>query len=303
MQDSELPSRFAIPGVVAFEAAPGGLTRAVLTARGGRAAVMLHGAHVTEFQPAGRRPVLWVSRKSWFEPGKPIRGGVPVCWPWFSGDGPAPDCPGHGVARLLAWQVQSTAALPDGRAALSLRLDSSALTDAMRRWWPHAFELEFTVTVGGELTMELTTRNIGSQPFTITEALHSYFAVSDIRNVRVHGLENRDYLDTVGPPTVRRQDGSPITFAAETDRDYLDHAGECVLEDSGWGRRITIAKDGSRSTVVWNPWIAKAARMPDFGDDEWTGMVCIESANIRAENAVVVPAGAEHVLAARISER
>jgi glucose-6-phosphate 1-epimerase len=302
MTPSQLNKLHGVPRVVAFEKGPGGLPRVVLTGRGGRAAMMLHGAHVTEFVPAGQQPVLWMSQQSWFERGKPIRGGVPVCWPWFSGDGPAPECPGHGFARLLEWHVESAAVLPDGRATITLTLSPADLDGRMKAWWPHAFELRYSVTVGRELVLALETANPGPAPFTITEALHSYFAVSAVGNIRIRGLEEAEYLDTVGTPT-RRQDDQPVTITAETDRDYLDTTAECVLEDSAWGRRIIIAKSGSRSTVVWNPWMAKAARMPDFGDNEWPEMTCIESANIRAENAVTLSPGRRHLLQARISVR
>lgn len=304
MDTTQLNQRFGVGDSVVFDNGPGGLVRARLAGRGGRAAVLLHGAHVTEFVPDGEggqpgRPVLWMSRKSWFQPGKPIRGGVPVCWPWFSNEGPAADCPNHGFARLAAWRVQAASLLADGRATIRLGIGPDDLDDNMRRWWPHRFELTFTLTVGADLTMELTTANLDDTPFTITEALHSYFAVSDVRNVRVLGLEGAEYLDTVPSPFAPcQQDDQPIAFAAETDRDYLDSAAACELVDEAWTRKIVIAKSGSRSTVVWNPWAAKAVRMADFDDHEWPGMLCVESANIRAANAVTVAPGESHTLRA-----
>ncbi len=302
MHLSELNERFGVAGAVAFEQGPGGFARAVLTGAGGRAAVLLYGAHAMEFQPDGHRPVLWVSRRSWLEAGKPIRGGVPVCWPWFGGKGPVAGSPLHGFARLAEWTVESAARLPDGRATITLVLRSEAVrVPQAAAWWPHAFELRYTVTAGSDLTLTLSTRNTGNDPFTITQALHTYFAVSDVRSVRVHGLEGAEYIDTVGPETLRRQGPEPVAVRAEIDNVYRGHTGECVLEDAPWGRRIRVAKSGSRSTVVWNPWIEKAARMPDFGDDEWPHMLCIETANAGPDDAVTIPPAGGHDIQTHIT--
>ena len=294
----ELNKRFGIAGSVSFEAGPGGLTQVAIRAKGGEARVMLHGAHVTHWQPAGEKPVIWMSGKSWFEDGKPIRGGVPICLPWFGAATHAADMPGHGIARLRAWEFISARTLPDGRVEAVLATRSDEWT---QRYWPHEFVAKFTVVVGATLTMSLNMTNIDKAPYAITEALHTYFAVSDIHQVKVHGLENLDFTDTVGGGRrVVRQGGEPITFAAETDRNNTATQATTVLEDPGMGRKITIEKTGSDSTVVWNPWIAKSAKMVDFGDDEWPGMVCIETANL-GPDAVTIKPGKSHTMEARIS--
>lgn len=295
MDIKQLNEQFGIDGVVEFVAGPGGLAQASITARGGAGTVLLHGAHVTGFEPAAREPVLWMSRRSWFEPGKPVRGGVPVCFPWFGSTGPAPDSPHHGFARGMEWRVESVRQ-EDDRVVIALAI---AADDDTRLLWPGEFELRHTVSVGETLSMSLEVRNAGEEAFSITEALHSYLAVSDVRNVAVHGLEGAEYVDTVGEEVRMRQGDEPIRFAAETDRAYVNTEAACVLDDAGMGRRITIAKSGSRSTVVWNPWSAKAARMGDYGDDEWPEMVCIETANIY-DNAVTVAPGQAHTMAAQI---
>jgi D-hexose-6-phosphate mutarotase len=270
----------------------------VLAGKGGEARVMLHGGHVVHFQPFGQAPVLWMSQKSWFEAGKPIRGGVPVCFPWFGASTHIPNAPGHGIARLKEWELISSRQLPDGRAEVVLAIRSD---DSTREYWAHEFVLMLIVSVGPTLTLSLTATNIDRRPVTITEALHTYFAVSDIRQVKVHGLEGLEYIDTVGGKNrLARQDDQPVTFAAETDRDYLNTAATAVLEDPGAGRSITIEKTGSNSTVIWNPWIAKAAKMPDFGDDEWPGMLCIETANVGAD-AITLKPGKSHIMQAKIS--
>jgi len=296
MTTHELNEQFGVEGAVGFIEGNGGLTKIILNSPSSSAEVYLLGAHVTHYQPPGGEPVLWMSEKSWFEVGKPIRGGVPVCFPWFSSPGPRPDSPHHGFARLVAWEVEATRRHDDGRVAVTL---ATAADDGTRQLWPFDFRARHTVTVGAELTMALEAQNGGGEPITITEALHSYFAVSDVRNVSIRGLGGAEYVDELTEGRTRQAD-EKITFAAETDRSYLDTEATCVLDDPGLGRRITVAKAGSASTVVWNPWAAKAARMEDFGDDEWPEMVCIETANVHG-NAVTIPPGGSHVLEARIS--
>jgi glucose-6-phosphate 1-epimerase len=296
MTPQELNERFGLPGVVDFDAGEGGLTRVRIAAAGGRAEIYLLGAHVTDWPPAGRQPVPWVSRESPFAVGQAIRGGVPVCWPWFAAKGDEPDAPLHGFARLVAWQVESADRLDDGGAAVTLALRSDERT---KQYWRGDFELRHRVAVGSTLTMTLGTHNLGTEPMTVTEALHSYLRVSDVRNVSVSGLAGVEYFDKVTGGPNRTQGDEPITFAGETDRVYLDTAAAAVLDDPGLGRTITIEKTGSRSTVVWNPWVEKAARMDSFGDDEWPQMVCIETANALTD-AVTIPPGETHCLEARI---
>ena len=296
MTTDQLNDPFGLPGAVAFEPGPGGLTRAVLRAKGGEAHVMLHGAHVAHWQPAGQEPALFMSGASWFENGRPIRGGVPVCWPWFGRTHPDTDAPGHGLARLREWEVENVAVDDTGRIALTLLLHAHA---SMAPLWPHAFELRHTTTLGDTLTVALETRSTADAPFTISEALHTYFAVADVRRVSVAGLQRAEYLDETIGFARTRQEEERITFAAETDRAYVDTDATCVLTDPALGRTITIEKTGSQSTVVWNPWVDKARAMPDFGDDEWPRMVCIETANA-FDNAVTIDPGAAHTMAATL---
>jgi D-hexose-6-phosphate mutarotase len=293
MNVNELNERFGIPGVAEFDRGEGGLTMLAITAPGGEAEVYLHGGNVTHFKPADGQPCLWVSKSSRFDPDSPTRGGVPVCFPWFGSAGPTPESPFHGFARLMDWDVESIDRTDAGVAVtLILRSDEQTL-----QFWPGQFELRITVTVATTLTMALEARNVGHEAFTITEALHTYFHVSDVRNVKILGLENAEYTAF---DEHKRQGDEPITFAAETDRGYTNTTASCVLDDPGMARRITVEKSGSDSTVVWNPWIGRAADIPDFGDDEWPGMVCIETANLPG-NAVTIPPGGSHVMEARIS--
>jgi len=296
MTIKELSQRFGIGGAVEFRSGPGGLTEIAVAAAGATAAIMPHGGHVTAYRPAGQRPLLWLSRQSWFHDGKPIRGGVPVCFPWFGANGPTVESPLHGFARLTDWDVESVRKEDSGEVTVAMSL---AADDGTRAQWPHDFHIRHVVTVGRQLKMCLEVVNPGTRPITVTEALHSYFAVSDARNVTVLGLEGAEYLDKTADGGRRRQTG-PITFTAETDRLFVNTMADCLLEDGGWGRRIVVTKSGSSSTLVWNPWGDKARRMPDYGNDEWARMVCIETANA-ADNAVTIPPGGSHSMQARIA--
>ena len=285
-----------LPDGARLEPGPGGLERLALSAPEGEAIVTLQGGHVTHFQPRGERPVLWVSAESRFEPGKPIRGGVPICFPWFGPKAGAPEAPLHGFARILSWTIRTVTPEADGSLRAVLELSAEA---AARGGFPRELSLSLAVTVGRSLRMELTARNVDSAAVAFEEALHSYFAVSDVRQARVRGLEGVPYVDkTAG---MARQPGAsePIAIAAETDRVYLRTTGTVTIEDPGWKRRIVVAKSGSSTTVVWNPWIAKAKAMPDFGDDEWSGMVCVETANAM-DDAVTLAPGASHVMTATL---
>lgn len=284
----------ALPNGIQLEA-NSGLPRLILTTQYAEAEVYLHGAHVARFRPRGAsHDLLWMSRESWFEPGKPIRGGVPVIFPWFGPHPTRPDLPAHGFARTRPWSLVS--ASDDGdRAAVTFSL---APDDDSRRLWPHAFELRYTVEVGRKLAMTLETRNLSHDSFTFEQALHTYFTVSNVRQIEVTGLEGREYIDKMDGGARKTQQG-PIGFTGETDRVYLNTADTVTIRDEGLGRAIAVSKEGSGSTVVWNPWIDKARRMPDYGDEEWPGMVCIETANA-GENAIQLSPGMTHAMKAVI---
>jgi len=274
--------RFAVPGVIRIDEGRGSLPRVSITSELATAEIYLHGAHITQWTPRGAKPVLFMSGKSWFEPGKPIRGGVPVCFPWF---GPKPDSPAHGFARIRSWELESCAVQPDGAVRAAFRLES----DESTAW--------LTFTVGRTLEMDLDVR--AKKAFTFEEALHTYFAVGDVRQATVEGLENTDYLDKVENFKRKTQPPEPIRITGETDRVYLNTTATCVVRDPVIGRTLTIEKAGSGTTVVWNPWIAKAKAMPDFGDDEWPGMLCVETANV-GDGAVRLEADAFHRMKVRI---
>ena len=282
-----------IPNSCRIEPGVGGLPRIAISSALATAHIYLHGAHVTHYQRVGEPPLLFMSDASIFQENKPIRGGVPICFPWFGPRANRPDSPGHGFARLLPWKQVDIRESPDGDVVVELALQDS---DVTRAHWPHAFELRYVVTVGRKLNLALTVRNSGSQPFTFEEALHTYFSVADIRKVSVTGLERTRCFSKVNNEGLRTSGPEPITFVGETDRVYLGTQATCVIHDPGLGRDITVAKSGSDATVVWNPWIAKAKAMPDFGDQEWPVMVCVETANAM-EGALTLEPGQSHTMA------
>jgi len=275
----------------------GGLCRLEIRTPLAEAQVYLHGAHVAHFQPAGHEGVLFMSSRSHFAAGKPIRGGVPVCHPWFGPKSDDPGAPMHGIARLQEWSLAGVNELPGGEVGITLVLGDS---DLSRGYFPHPYQVEHRIRIGRELAMSLVTRNSGTEPFIINEALHTYFSVGDIHQVRLSGLENTLYMDKTRGMQRFTQNGEAIGFSGETDRHYLNTSNTTIIHDGALQRRIVVRKSGSRSTVVWNPWIDKARAMPDFGDDEWQRMLCVETANA-ADNAVGIAPGDEHEMQAIIS--
>ena len=278
----QLNTRFGIDGHLSFAEDAGGLVVAKISNAQATASLCMQGAHLMTWQPRSQPlPVVWLSRDAKLAAGKSIRGGAPVCWPWFGAHPSEPGFPGHGYARTVQWRMVESGKEPDGATRLLLRLQQSEKT---RVQWPHDCTLELTVIVGETLRMELSTENTGAGDFTIGEALHTYFRIGDIGAVRVTGLENCDYWDKVGGSVLKRQSGQ------------INTAAECVIEDDQLGRRIHVAKSGSLSTVVWTPWTEKAAKMGDMGQpDGWREMVCIESVNAM-ENVVKVAAGTRHTM-------
>lgn len=260
------------------------------------ARIYLHGAHVAQWRPTGQSEVLWMSARSNYVPGKPIRGGIPLCFPWFGPNSQWPALAAHGFARIRPWTVAQLSDLPDGSSRVRLSLESDSDTLAL---WPHAFSAELIVTVGTTLDVELAVTNRGSTPAPCESALHSYFTIGDIRRIAVEGLNGGTFIDKMANAARTVQSGA-ISFSSETDRVYLASESTVVIRDPVLGRRITVAKRGSRSTVVWNPWITKSAAMPDFGDHEWPGMVCIETANVADDRLTIIP-GATQRMAAVLS--
>ena len=268
--------------------------------------VAQQGAQVLSYQRNGEPPLLWLSPQAAYQHGQPVRGGVPVCWPWFGDLARNPlavqaqyphaaPAPAHGWVRGLDWQL--------------LGIDSVAqsvcLSFACKRpetelpGWPNGLELSLRIRLDGGLSLSLRSHNRGSQGVVLSQALHSYFAVSDIRQVRVEGLDGCPYRDTLDGWQEYQQHG-PLQFTGETDRVYLQLPSRLSIVDPQWQRRILLESSGSTSAVVWNPWIDKAQRLSQFPADAWTGMLCIETANV-LDDALYLAPGECQEMAVRLS--
>ena len=278
-------------------AADSTLPRLDIAGRHATAQVYFHGAHLAAWQPShAPAPVLWMSGHSVCQPDKPIRGGIPVCFPWFGAHPQDATVPAHGFARISPWTLCGADESADGTVTLAFQLE----TDNASPVWPHYCHADVRFTIGRTLTVAFEVHDVDEIPFSYEAALHTYLTVGSIDQVTVSGLERTAYLDKVAGGARQQQGDEPIRFTGETDRVYLDTSSACVVHDPILRRRITVAKQGSRSTVVWNPWIRKAAAMPDFGDDEWPRMVCVETANVGAA-AVTIRPGDRHTMTAAIS--
>lgn len=257
------------------------------------------GAQILSYFPDIEQPALiWLSDCAQYEKGQGVRGGVPVCWPWFGDIQRNPpavqktttaDAPFHGLARTLDWQLLDSS-VEHQSVQLTLQLDASqGLAD-----WPHAAIVQLQIELGERLTIRLDNHNLGSKPLAISQALHTYFAVSDIHQVAVQGLEGCSYHETLEGWQLREQAGA-LSFTGETDRIYLQVPEHLQIIDSGWQRRIHLRTQGSQSAIVWNPWIDKAQTLSGFASAAWQQMLCIENANVLADHLLLEP-GARHRL-------
>jgi D-hexose-6-phosphate mutarotase len=297
---TELNDRYAIPFKLRFkqvdEAAGDSLLSVDITNAHASASICLQGGQVLSWQPVSTaEPVLWMSKDAQFAAGKSIRGGIPVCWPWFGAHGSESSFPAHGFARTQAWQVKGTRSLDDGSTELSLTMPIAAVAHSM---WPQQAQLDMLINVGASLKIALITRNLSEVDFSITEALHTYFQVSDVTQIHVDGLDSVHFHDKAAG-WVEGDQVDTIEFKSEVDRVYVNSMQRCSIVDPALKRSIHIAKLGSQSTIVWNPAAARAAQMGDLGKDDasgWKSFVCVESGNA-LENAITVAAGKSHTLA------
>ncbi|WP_428388644.1 D-hexose-6-phosphate mutarotase [Mucisphaera sp.] len=279
--------RFSLPGL-SFEAGPDGVPFAHLSNSHGRASIAFHGATILGYQPANEAAVLYLSEDAVFQEGKAIRGGVPICFPWFGPHAQDASAPAHGLVRTRCWDLIEAGS---SNGALFIRFGIRV----------GALEATFEMTLGPRLGMVLTVHHAeaAGDPERFESALHAYFAVSDIQEISITGLEQTDYLDKLQQGERFCQGDDPIRFAGEVDRVYIDTSAACLLHDPALDRTVIVEKDGSRSTVVWNPWIDKAASLGDLPDDAWERFVCIESGNL-VDNAVTLRPGEHHRMSCAI---
>ncbi|WP_252273726.1 D-hexose-6-phosphate mutarotase [Pseudomonas subflava] len=263
--------------------------------------VAQQGAQVLSYQRGEQPPLIWLSEQAAYQRRQSVRGGVPVCWPWFGDLGRNPpalqaqhanpgEAPFHGGVRGLDWQLQGIDER-DGGVHLGFSFDTrqNPLPD-----WPHAAELRLDIRLDERLHLDLTSRNLGDAPLALSQALHSYFAISDIHQVEVQGLDGCRYIETLEDWQERHQQGA-LRFTGETDRIYLDVPSRLRLHDAGWNRDLLLETRHSRSAILWNPWIDKAQRLSAFADDAWQRMLCIETANVWDDCVELAP-GESHSL-------
>lgn len=295
MDLTQLNEHFGLPGVLTFHATASGLIYADITTPQATATVYLQGAHLAAWQPKGRQPVIFVSRKSDFAPGKPIRGGVPIAFPWFATRHDGKTGPSHGFARIQDWTL-AFAALAGDDLHLTFTLGP---TETSRNLGYDHFRLAYQLIIGRTLTMELTVVNDAPAPLLFEEALHTYYAVGDIHEINVTGLDGVTYLDKNDNFQPKMQHGA-VTITGPTDRVYLNTVSTCVLQDANSKRRITVAKSGSNTTVVWNPWESGALKIADLDPTEWHEYIAIETVNA-AGNAITLAPGGRHVMQAHVT--
>lgn len=294
---AELKKQFASFPALTFEE-KGGLVCVHVTTAEATATVFLQGAHLTAWQPAGEKPVIFTTQRAdALAPGKPIRGGIPVVFPWFATDKKQDRIngkpgPSHGFARTEVWTL--TKAEHVGKdVALTFFLQAN---DVSRSMGFDAFHMQLTFTIGRTLTLSVFVHNPADKPLTFEQAFHSYFRVTDIHEAAVRGLEPTPFIDKTDDFKVKPAAGKPVVFHAKVDSVYLDTAATCTISDEVAHRNIKIAKTGSHSTIVFNPY----ADMPDLAPWEYHGFVAVETANVD-RNAITLAPDEAHTMTATIS--
>jgi glucose-6-phosphate 1-epimerase len=291
----ELDRRFGIPGVARVVEGNGGLFKVRVERQDVAGEMYLHGAHVTSWKPAGAQEVLFLSEHTRWENGRAIRGGIPVCFPWFGNKPDDARAPAHGFVRTEAWQLESVTE-SEGGVTVSMYIDAGHETS---RWSPGECRLVHRATFGSELVLELVVTNTGDAPLHFEEALHAYYLIGDIGLVRIRGLDGIHYLDKTDSGEEKLQRGE-VAIVSETDRVYLNTAGAVEIEDNSLHRRTRIFKEQSLTTVVWNPWAQKARALSDLQDDGWMRMVCVETSNVSPFDVNLAP-GQQHTMKALVS--
>jgi len=291
---AEMNRRFGVPGVAQIVEGNGGLAKVNITSADATGVIYLHGAHVTSWNPRGAEEVLFVSSRSQWKAGHAIRGGVPICFPWFADRADDRGAPAHGFVRTKSWQLESIVQGADS-VAVTMSTESDEST---KKWWPFDFRLVHRATFGSVLGLELVLTNTGASPLHFEEALHAYLRLGHIEKMRLQGLNTVHYLDKTDSNREKIQDGA-LVIVSETDRIYLKTQHEVEVEDDALHRRLRVAKENSLTTVVWNPWVQKARAMSDLGDAEWMQMVCVETSNV-SSFAVDLSPGQRHKMNAII---
>jgi D-hexose-6-phosphate mutarotase len=281
------------PGRVMFLDGQGELPMMGISTMWSSAEIYLQGAHITSFRKHGEQPLTFMSQCSRFTEGQPIRGGIPVILPWF---GMREGMGNHGFARVKTWELKEFVPAPDGSVSVRFRLPDCPEASALP-----PFTADYIVTVSEALTLQLIVSNQAAEdPLVFENCFHTYFNVSDVTSISILGLKGVSYLDKVANFAQRTESNEAIRISSEVDRIYLNTTEAVEIHDPRLGRKIRIEKQGSNSTVVWNPWIAKSQQMPDFGNDEYQRMVCVESGNV-SSNEITLPPGRTSTLTTKLT--
>lgn len=294
MSIEQLDKEFGIPSQLKVIEGKGGFPIIEIDSSKAKAKISVYAGQVISFQPAGEpHDLIFLSENAYYQTGKAMKGGIPICWPWF---GPDPEGKGrasHGFVRNRIWDLLGTETVADGDIKVTLGV---APGEETKEIWPHSFELTIEITVGAQLTVALLTKNTGDKAFTITQAFHTYFSTGDISQVRVIGLDNAPYIDKVDNGAEKTQHGD-IRIAEEVDRIYTQVKPELAIEDGKLGRRIQISTTGSSTAIVWNPWKEISVKMADLEDNDYQRFVCVETANA-ADEVITVSPGEQYKLQA-----
>lgn len=297
MHLTELNKIFGIEGKVAFVQGKGGLTMIEVNTAHSNAIISTYGAHALSFKSKGAKELFWMSDASLFEQGKAIRGGIPVCFPWFGPHLTDKTKPQHGFARLNEWNVEEVTETAADSISITLSLTESESTLAL---WPHAFKATAKFIIGETFELYLKVINTGDQPFEYSDALHTYFNISNITAITIDGLQNESYYEGLGTE-LKKQTDEQLIFTGETNRRYVTHTGDALINDPGYQRKISVKKKGSGVSVIWNPAEATAKTMADIHTGGYKNFVCVEPANAYPGiDMVTLAPGAAHTIYTKI---
>lgn len=271
----QLNERFGLEGKVNFFSDKGELVFVEINTPNAKAQISLYGAQLVSFVPVGQQDIIWMSERSLFEEGKAIRGGIPLCFPWFGPHATDKTKPQHGFARLQYWEVKTVEETADEEIMIELILQQSESSLAL---WPYAFNAIAQFIIGKNLAVKLTVSNTGNESFEYSDALHTYFNISNIDTIAIEGLQDAAYYDAFGT-NLKTQHPALLYFNTETNRRYVNTTADCIIHDEGRNRKITVAKTGSKVTVVWNPGEETTKTISDMLPEGYKTFVCVEPAN------------------------
>ncbi|MDX8398477.1 MAG: D-hexose-6-phosphate mutarotase [Mariprofundaceae bacterium] len=286
-----LKQSWEIPDIVTISAVEANLPVINIHNEYADARISLQGAHITHFKPKHEKDMIWISDDATYAPGKSLRGGIPICWPWFGPHASNSDLPGHGPARTVDWEITHCQQQSDGRTSIKLEM---VQRPELQEMYGQELHVQIHIIIGTTLQISLITKNLGTENFTLSQAFHTYFYISNIKEVHVEGLEGCQYIDKIDSAKLKEQQGS-LNISQETDRIYLSTPEQLRVIDPGFNRAIKIQNQHSASAIVWNPWIETAEKMGDLGEQGYLNMLCVETANA-ASDSVQLKAGESYFI-------